>query len=225
MTILITALYAEGRTDERFLPVVLQRTLVHLLGQYSNRVVDVWQPMVVKPDQKSSRVEDILAVARKATGAHLMFIHSDADHPTRTRALSERVLPGISLVQERLIAGEAVCRDLIPVIPVQKVEAWMLADPDALRATIGTILSPGELGIPIRAHEIEGEAQPKERLTAIMRTAYAQRTQRRRSVDIGDLYQPLADQIRLEKLSQLPAYRQLISDITTALTSLGFISS
>ena len=40
MTILITALYAEGRTDERFLPVVLQRTLVDLLGQRTGRVAD-----------------------------------------------------------------------------------------------------------------------------------------------------------------------------------------
>ena len=101
----------------------------------------------------------------------------------------------------------------------------LLADPDALRVTVGTNLSPDDLGIPIRAHEIEGEAQPKEHLTAIMRTAYAQRTQRRRGVDIADLYQPLADQIRLEKLKQLPAYRQLIDDTITALTSLGFIST
>lgn len=224
MTTLITALYAEGRTDERFLPVILQRTLVDLLGHRSNRVVDVWLPMLVKPDQKSSRAEDILAVARKATGSHLLFVHADADHLTWTKALSERVLPGISLVQERLTAGEAVCRDLVPVIPVQMVEAWMLADPEALRATVGTVLSPDELGIPMQAHEIEGEARPKERLAAIMRAAYAQRPRRRRSVNIGDLYQPLADQVSLERLNRLPAYRQLVGDLTTALTSLGFIS-
>lgn len=224
MTILTTALYAEGRTDERFLPTILRRTIDDLLSRRAPRVVEVPLPILLQPDLKASRAEDIVAVARQAAGYHLLFVHADADHPTRARALSERVLPGVSLVQERFTAGEAVCRDLVPVIPVRMVEAWMLADPEALRAIVGTVLSPDELGIPMRAHEIEGEAQPKERLAAIMHIAYTQRPRRRRHVGIGDLYRPLADQISLQRLNRLSAYQQLVDDLTTTLTSLGFIS-
>ncbi len=223
MTTLVTAIYTEGPTDERFLPVILQRTLVDLLGEGSEDVVDVLQPILLNPDHKASRTEDILAVARKAAGYHLLFIHADADEPTQASALAYRIQPGIALVKARQAAGEEVCRDLVPVIPVHMVEAWLLADPEALRAAIGTTLSSVDLGIPLRPREIEGDAHPKERLAEILRTARALRPRRRRKVDIGDLYQPLAEQISMESLRRLPAFQQLIADLKAALASLSFI--
>jgi hypothetical protein len=224
MTTLVTALYAEGRTDERFLPVVLQRTMVDLLGRGSKGVVEVLQPILLNPDTKASRAEDILAVARKAAGYHLLFIHADADQATRANALELRIQPGVSLVKARQTAGDEVCRDLVPVIPVQMVEAWLLADPDALRGIIGTTMSPFELGMPLRPQEIEGEAQPKERLAEIMRIAYALRPRRRRKIDVRDLYQPLAEQISIERLHRLPAFQEFVTDVSRALTTLGFIA-
>lgn len=223
MTTLVSALYAEGRTDERFLPTVLQRTIVDILAQRARQVVDVWEPIALEPDQQASRDESILAVARKVAGYHLLFVHADADGRTRDRAFSERIQPGLSLIRAVQTTGEAVCRDLVPVIPVQKVEAWLLADSEALRATIGITESSGQLHIPQRPAEIEGAAHPKELLGEIIRQVHAQRPRRRRQFDIGELYRPLADRISLEMLRRLPAYRQLVEDLTTALISTGFI--
>lgn len=71
MTTLVTALYAEGRTDERFLPVLLQRSMTDWLARYANRVVDVLEPFVVNSSVKGSRAERILAVAQQADAASL----------------------------------------------------------------------------------------------------------------------------------------------------------
>jgi hypothetical protein len=46
---------------------------------------------------------------------------------------------------------------------------------------------------------------------------------RRRPLDIKDLYEPLGEMIRLEKLALLSAYRQCISDLMSTLTELGII--
>ena len=47
MTALVMALYAEGRTDEGFLPVVIQRTAEQVLAHRGNTVVDVLEPIVL----------------------------------------------------------------------------------------------------------------------------------------------------------------------------------
>ncbi len=224
MTALVTALYAEGRSDERFLPRIIQRAAVDLLSRRGRRVVDVLEPTLLTPDEKQSRAEDILAVARKASGYHALFIHADADAPTPDRAYTERIEPGVMRVRSARTSGAAVCADLIPVIPIQATEAWLLADADALRAVIGTNARSADLGIPLVPHEIEGLANPKQRLSEIVRRAMAVRPRRRRNLDIGELYEPLADRIHLAQLERLPAYQQFSDDLARTLASLGFFA-
>ena len=66
---LVLALYAEGCTDERFLPVIIQRTADRILRQYAIAPVDVLEPLSLKADPESdNRAERILAVARQAYG-------------------------------------------------------------------------------------------------------------------------------------------------------------
>lgn len=63
MTVLVSALYAEGRSDERFLPIVLQRTLADLLNWRAPRIVDVVEPLVLRPVKSGSQEEAIFAAA------------------------------------------------------------------------------------------------------------------------------------------------------------------
>lgn len=221
MTTLVTALYAEGRSDERFLPRIIQRTAADLLGQHSQRVVDVLEPTLLRPDESGSRADSILSVARKAAGYHILFVHADADAPTRHRAYAERIEPGlreIALVREQ----ERVCSDLVPVIPIQAVEAWLLADGDALREVIGSDLSLHDLGVPQAVTAIEGLTNPKQTLQEIVSRALANRPRRRRHLNLGELYEPLANQVSLSRLAQLTAFSHFTDDLTKTLASLGF---
>ena len=224
MSALVTALYAEGPTDKRFLPTVIQRTAADLLAHQGRQVTDVLLPTILEATPRQSRAADnVLIVARQAHGYHILFIHADADAPTRERAYTERIAPGLERIAAARENEESVCHDVVPVIPVQMVEAWLLADADALRAVLGTELNSEQLGIPASAQQIEGMANPKEHLTEIIRTIYASRTRRRRSFDVGELFQPLGEQIRLEQLRRLPAYQTFGADLTNALIQLNFL--
>ena len=56
MTSLVTALYAEGTTDHRFLPLIIQRTAVQILSQRGRTIVDVLEPMLVEPEKQLTQI-------------------------------------------------------------------------------------------------------------------------------------------------------------------------
>lgn len=222
MTALVSALYAEGRSDERFLPILLQRILAELLNWRSPRVVDVVEPFVLRPSRLPSREEAIFAAAQQSAGYHILFVHSDADDPSIERAYAQRIEPGLSLVQSAYHAGVMVCRCVVPAIPVQMVEAWMLADTEALCATVGIPLAAAAPQLP-HAHEIEGLSDPKASLMDLIRLAQAHRPRHRRRIIIGEYYEPLANRVRLGQLRRLPSYQKLEADLEDVLWQLGFV--
>ena len=222
MTALVLALYAEGRTDERFLPIIIQRTAEDILLRRGRRTIDVLEPTPINGDidhQVERRKDRIVEAARRALGFHVLIVHADADHPTPERALNERIMPGILAAARK----DNTCRLLVPLVPVRMTEAWMLADPQALSQVIGTNLTAQDLGLPERPHQVESEPQPRQRLREATCRARAQYPRRRRRLDLGELYEPLARQIRLERLRGVPAYQRFVTDLTKALHELGFI--
>lgn len=223
MTTLVTALYAEGSTDQRFLPLIIQRTAVQILSQRGHTIVDVLEPMPVEPAKKDDRAQSILAVARQVHGYHLLFVHADADASSTTPALRQRIEPGVALIQAAQQRGETVCTDLVPIVPVQMTEAWMLVDRDALLSVIGTPPEHHNLDIPFRPQHVEQIADPKQQLARIFAEALASRTRRvRRRHKIAELYEPLGRTVDLTVLAQTPSYQQFVAALTQALILLNF---
>src|SRR5690349_17074653 len=99
----------------------------------------------------------------------------------------------------------------------------MLADYELLLAEIGTRMSIHDLGIPEKASQVEAISKPKQRLKEIIRKAYANRSKRQRDVDIDFLYEAMGDKINLDRLNQVPSYKQFVSDMTATLKTLNFI--
>lgn len=218
------ALYAEGRSDERFLPIIVQRTAVRLLGEYATQDVDVREPFVIFPATRSPRDGAILDVARQAYGYHLLVVHADADDATPERAIQERIAPGFETVAAAHSAGERVCDQLTAIVPVQMTEAWMLVDSEALRTIIGTTQTAQHLNLPARPVLAEQIADPKARLKEVLATVQAGRTRRRRTQrKIADLYEPLARQIDLNRLRQAPSFARFQDDLYAGLAQLDFI--
>jgi hypothetical protein len=119
---------------------------------------------------------------------------------------------------------EQICRSLVPIIPVQKTEAWMLAaDHDLLRREIGTSISAQNLGLVNRARQVESDPDPKQTLKEIIRKANAERSRRRREVDLMSLYAPLGRGINLERLGNGPSYKQFVKDLTETLKILNLV--
>jgi Domain of unknown function (DUF4276) len=217
---LALALYGEGNTDDRFLTLIIQRTSRMILAEYRKSNVSVASVEAVKLfEKKQTREENILQAARQASRYQALIIHSDADYPSYHKALKERILPGFHLVQR---STEGVCEKLIPIIPIQAIEAWMLADYEVLCAEIRTDLSAQELGIPEKAKQVESISKPKLRLNEAVSKVNKQLRPHQR-IDVNFLYEPLGSKVRLERLNQLSAYQQFVNDLTDTLKSLNLI--
>jgi hypothetical protein len=213
------ALYCEGNTDKRFLPTVITKTSKQILDKHKRNSVQVLPIQVIEIEKKRQR-EAILLAAKRAVGYHILIVHADADHPKADKARLERFEPGYKLVQQ---TNEDVCKDLLPIIPVQAIEAWMLADYELLLEEIGTKMNAYDLGIPTKASLVESIAKPKRKIYEVVRKAYASRSKRQREVDIDFLSESIGERISLERLRQVPAYQQFVNDLTETLKKLNFI--
>ncbi len=219
---LVLALYAEGRTDERFLPVIIQRTADRILRQGALAPVDVLEPLSLRPDGGASgREQRVLSVARQAAGVHGLIVHDDANSRTADDALAYRFDPGVRLVQQS--EGD-VCSDLLPIIPIRMTEAWMMADFEGFRDVVGTDLSAEQLEFPARPLQVEAILDAKHRLQLALNQIFARR-RRRKKARLGQYYEPLARRISLDRLGNVPAFRQFTSDLTSMLETLHFIPS
>jgi hypothetical protein len=217
---LVLALYGEGNTDDRFLTLIIQRTSRKILAEYRNSNINVAPVEPIKLfEKKLTRKENTLQAARQAFRYQALIVHSDADSPSNHKALKERILPGFHLVQQ---SKEAICEKLLPIIPVQAIEAWMLADYEVLCAELRTDLNVRELGIPERAKQVESISNPKLRLNEAISKVNKQ-LRPHQKIDVDSLYEPLGSKIRLERLSQLSAYQQFVNDLTDTLKSLSLI--
>lgn len=220
MNTLVMGLYVEGPTDDRFLPVIIQRTAEHILLKYDRAEVTVLEPIVIKKHPGiSDRSESILRAAHDAYGFHMLIVHADADGPTRDEAFRYRFEPGNSLVQA---CTENVCKDILPIIPVRMIEAWMLADMEQFRKALGIKISQQELGLHSRAKHVESYQDPKAVIDRIIQQTYSAKPQHWGRIR-GQIYADLAPMIRLSRLNDVPAYQQFVSDLTGTFKAINSI--
>lgn len=224
MKSLVISLYAEGRSDDRFLPVVIFRLVEKIICENSTEVVDIAEPLLMDTKNKpqlSTREEKILDVARRCTDYDVLIVHSDADFPEPNRAINERIQPGFNRSRREFQGGGSNCQ-LVAIVPVQMTEAWMLVDPEALCEVIGTHVNYQHLGLPVRARDVESLPYPKGTLNEVVRKATEGYT-RRRPVKIGSIQEPLARLIDLEKLCDVPSFSRFDEDLRKALHHLRYI--
>lgn len=212
MSVLVMAFYGEGNTDYRFLTRIIERTANRLRPSLEVYTMHAIAKADVAAD---SEAEIILKAAAQAQGMHLLIYHLDADGPAeriaQTRA--NRFEPGLLRIQA---AGETVCQDVLPVIPVHTLEAWLLVDPEALAAATGTRVDANQLGLPAHPHQVESEPNPKAVLQGALDVACAGRSNRRHAVS-GQYFATLGETISLERLDKVPAYANFKHELDAVL--------
>lgn len=219
---LVLTLYLEGSTDEDFLGSVIPNVAKSILKNSGQQTVEVAPPKIYLQKDKSDKDLDrnILyvarLVARELHNQHdeepitysVLIIHCDADAPNNKKALEDRYLPGYNLVRQ---SEELEHITLIPVIPVHETESWMLAaDHEVLRSVLMTD-NLRELDLVDRVHQVASESKPKEKLEQIIQKARGSRSRRRYQVKREDLYEPLGRRISLERLKNVPSYKQFLT--------------
>lgn len=210
------ALYAEGRTDERFLGPVLQRLCGDICARESRHVVqfnDEILPLRHAPKlQHAPREDRILDAARQAEGAwSILFVHADADGDA-DKARRERAQPGLDRLRE---AFDRHCQG-VAVIPVRTTEAWALCDGDALRQVFGTTLDDKSLALPASLKAVEGLADPKQCLESAFELSQAG-GRRRAARTVNERLGALGEQVSLDRLRQLTAFQSLEAELKQVL--------
>jgi hypothetical protein len=142
----------------------------------------------------------------KAERSHLLFVHRDADNAGRAARIVE--IEGAVAIALRWLPILPV---VLPVIPVRMVEAWLLADEEAIRMAARN--PNGRMPLPLpRVRDLERIVDPKAVVRQALITASGLGMRRRRQVDI--------DPIRIaeltesfEALRRLPAFQAFEADL------------
>jgi hypothetical protein len=208
-------LYAEGKTDYRLLLPLLRRVAEQVCLDSARGIVDIEDVQGIDTAKRGDRPTRIFDAARGFWGgACILFIHADgAGDPERAKA--EQIAPGVRLI-EQTFKG-TVC---VPVVPVRELEAWALADGDALRDAFETTLGDDALRIVKRPRDVEKVLDPKKELRAAF-SAVAGPPRRRRRLE--DFYTRIGEQLNLAKLAQIPAFGALEQDLREALRRVGIL--
>ncbi len=112
---------------------------------------------------------------------------------------------------------------MVPVIPIQETEAWMLADLKTLQDILDINMDAKELGLPTRPVLVEKIADPKHVFQEAVRKSLEHKSRRRRKINMETLYMRLAQEVHLDFLKQVPAYKTLVIELMQAFKSLNLI--
>jgi hypothetical protein len=109
----------------------------------------------------------------------------------------------------------------VAIVPVQEIEAWLLADKELLKQEIGTQKNNSDLGISKLPESI---TKPKETIENAIRIARSDLTQKRRNhLTISDLYLPIGQSVDIQKLEMLPSFVDFKNNVKKAFQLINII--
>lgn len=215
----IVGFATEGKTDERFLRGVIQRSFEEVAFECTG-------PLEILPVQHIAHKGGVFsAVVKKYAeeadrlGVMVLCVHADAEAATDDDTFTNKINPAFSAIEN--IAGGSVCKNLAAIVPVQMIEAWMLCDKSLLKAEIGTNKSDEDL---VLHKDPETYADPKKIIEDAIRIARQDLTKRRRrNLTISELYLPIGQKVALMELEKLPSYRKFKEEIRQAFRKLNYL--
>ncbi|WP_343745475.1 DUF4276 family protein [Chitinophaga sp.] len=217
--VLIIGFTTEGNTDVRFLEHIIRRTFEDIAFECES-LIEIHSVQHI-PIKKNSFAIDCFNAAQKAynAGFSTYCIHSDADNESDKPTLSNRIEKAFQMILNEL--SSEICKNLVPIVPIQMTEAWMLADIELLKEEIGTDKNTVELGLHRSPESI---ADPKYIITEAIRIAFSSETKRKRSkIDISELYSPIGQKLCLNKLSYLTSYKKFREEVRKSFVRLNFL--
>ncbi|MCS7019966.1 MAG: DUF4276 family protein [Cytophagales bacterium] len=216
---IIVGLLAEGTTDQRFLKPVVEKTfnqiaLTECIGEIEIRV------LTLNKTAGLSFVQQAIQAAKdayKQYGINMLCIHADADNSNSEAIYQSKINPTLAQVAEQ--SESECCKIVIPIVPIQETEAWMLADTHLLKEEINTTKSDNELGIHRPPEMI---ANPKGVIEDAIRKARQHLPKRRRyELSINDLYLPIGEKVAIHQLEKLNSFQHFQNNVRSALVKLG----
>lgn len=196
MTQLTFALIREGTSDNGLIPHL--RALLLDAGATS--------AIGAAREYKGTTKQRIAEVLAEDATVDLIFVHRDADSKDPEARYDE--------INEAATCHS--CDNVVPIVPVQELEAWLLVDEMQIRSVVGRPNGRAPLAIP-PLKSIENTSSPKEVLkSACMAASQTTGSRRRRETQRF----PQNRAILLERLDRdgpvqhLPSWQRFVTDVT-----------
>lgn len=200
--LIVFALLREGSTEDALVPhlenLVLRAGAAEALGR-------------TRP-YRGTVAEKIAALLDEPQDYNLVFIHRDADSrdaDARRKEISDA------------LAG---CRIplVVPVVPIQETEAWLLTDEAAIRSAVGRPSGRNHIVLP-PLRQIEQTARPKEVLMAACLAA-SETTGRRHAKELkqfGLRRRTLLSRLDIDGgVIELASWQSLVDDVKAAVSQI-----
>ena len=216
---LIIGFATEGTTDYRFLESIIQRTFEDVAFECVGQI----EILPVKYFKK--QIGDIISQnehhARTAyeLGVSILCIHKDADNDSDLDAFSFNINPSFEAIRNN--PNENLCKNLVAIVPIHEIEAWMLADKELFRNEIGTKKSDNDLGINRIPESI---TDPKQAIIDAIRISNQDLPKKRRKdLTISELYQIIGATISTEQLGTLSSYAKFKEAVRESMRQLNYL--
>ncbi len=198
------ALIGEGSSDKALLPI-----LRWILGAASPAEARLeWIDTARIERRPRTLAQKVAAANNLFTTCDLLFVHRDADNQP----------PEWRYEEIRQAVGSRV---YVAIVPIRMTEAWLLINPDAIRAASGRVTGTNDLGLPPLT-TIEAEPDPKVTLHTALTRAHGATGRRAQRFDASRAVHRLADLIEdWSPLRKLAAFRRVEEDTRNALVALG----
>lgn len=218
---LFAGLFTEGTSDIRFLQSIVQKTLESIAFECSGQIDIEVYPIEIAEKELNFK-EQVLSASKKGIdefGMQLLCVHRDADDISAKDTYRFKVNPAKEELEKQ--NPDEYCTVFVALVPIQEMEAWMLADKELLKKEIGTDKNDTILGIDNKPETI---ANPKEVIENAIRIAREGLTKKRRySLNISHLYLPIGQSIDLSKLENLASYQDFKENVREAFRKLNLL--
>lgn len=201
---IVFALIREGTSDDALVPLLqdmlVRQGLAEVAGQGRN--------------YPGSTMERLEAICAEDAAVDLVFVHRDADSRSSVERRQE--------IAEAVMSLPALTCPVVPVVPVQELEAWLLVDEAEIRRVAGRPRGGMDLGLP-KLSAVEATHSPKEVLRSALALASPATGRRRdrQSARFGHQRRTLLERLDVDgPVRRLPAWRQLEEDIAVAAAQL-----
>ena len=218
---LFIGLVAEGTTDVRFLKTIIQKSVQELSWQCETDV-DIFDIREISPggDSFVQKMVNASMIAQKEYSISMLCIHTDSDSRTAEDVMQNKFTPFFEAL-EKLVERD-YCKCIVPTIPIQMIESWMLADKPLLKSLIDAeSLSDSSLGIDKAP---ESYADPKNVINEAIRIAMEGKSRRLRDqIQISELYGILGQELSLDSLRTIPSFCEFEKYVTNAFRQMNLL--
>lgn len=223
---LYIAFTGEGSTDNRFLENIIKRTIVDIVFNECSMDLEVEDIIILTTSKIGKKFDEYFVDAvRDAlnSGAYLLIVHTDSDKDNYEERIAHKFVPAIETLRN---SEDSDIRDyeqnIVPIIPIRMIEAWMLANKSIFKEEVGTTLLDSDLDI---TGDPERMSDPKQKINNALKIAKERSSRNRRLniEDISELYSPLGNKIPFQDLYRLNSYNMFTDNLRKGLKALGYL--